>query len=461
MRIQILDTTLRDGNKLPFAVLSPDDRLILARCLEEMGVDIIECGFPVSSAEESELVSRIAGELRASSVSALARALPQDVEKTLKALEPAAKPYLHVFMPTSADSLANVVRMSESQAVEAVHACILKGKNAAARVQFSMSEAPQTRKAFRQELCRAACDAGADVINIADTCGVLTPEDAAELVEATLALLPAGRAPAVGVHCHNDLGLATANTLAAIRAGASHAEVTLGGFGERAGNAALEELVLLIAAFGKRYGISHGIDMKRIGAASELFDKMTGVHTHPNKPVIGRSALSGSSSALRSLPNELKDLLREETIGNRYSAPDPAESTASELYSLESFSVITGSHSPPVGVVVIDRKGSRITQSSHGTGPIDALFKAVDRALGFSPKLSYYSLYTLATGPDAPAEVTVTTELKGRRFHGRHSSTDMIEASIKAYMKACNSIGESGITEGRSDFYVHGEYLWE
>jgi hypothetical protein len=437
-------------------VLSPDDRLILARQLEELGVDVIECGFPVSSFEDADLVRRIAGELSRARVSALARALPLDVESALSALTSAKKPYLHVFMPTSPRSLESVVRMSESRAVEAVRQAVSMGRRAGARVQFSMGEAPQTRKELRAELCRAALDEGADVINLADTAGILSPEDAAALVGEIRALLPAKGGPAVGVHFHNDLGLASANTLEAIRAGASHVEVTLGGFGERAGNAALEEVVFQIAAFGGRIAATHGIDVSRIGPVSALFDTMTGVHTHPNKPVIGRAALSGPQ---RTLPGVFSDLLSAGSIGRLAPAPEPERGSAGPFV-LESFSVVSGSHSPPVGVVVIDRKGVRVTQSSHGTGPIDALFKAVDRALGFSPTLTYFSVYTLAMGPDAMAEITVTTELSGRRFHGRHSSTDVIEASVKAYLKACNAIGESGIAEGASD-YVHGEYLWE
>ncbi len=458
MRIEILDTTLRDGNKLPFAVLSPHDRLTLAHSLEEMGVDVIECGFPVSSTEEADLVRRIARELSRARVSALARPLPQDVDSALSALSPAKKAHLHISMPTSPQSLENVVRMTETQAVEAVRSSVARGKKAGVRVQYSMGEAPQTRRELRAELCRAALEAGADVINLADSGGILSPEDAASLIREVLALLPAKGAPLVGIHCHNDLGLASANTLAAIRAGASHVEVTLGGFGERAGNAALEEVVFQIRAFGGKMGAECGIDLARVGPTSALFDTMTGVHTHPNKPVIGRSALP-APQARKPLPEPFSGLLQAGAIGE-LAAPREPDQAQGGLYILESYSVVSGSHSPPVGVVVIDRKGTRVTQSSHGSGPIDALFKAVDRALGFAPKLSYYSLYTMATGPDAVAEVTVTTELSGRRFHGRHSSANVMEASLRAYMKACNSIGESGIAEGASD-YIHGEFLWE
>jgi isopropylmalate/homocitrate/citramalate synthase len=457
-KIQILDTTLRDGNKLPFVVLSVADRVALAIQLERLGVDVIEAGFPVSSPDEEDCVSRVAREVRSSSVSALARALPGDVERTLRSLEGAARPYLHVFMPCSPESLAGVVKMSESRALEAVRKCVGIGAAAGVTVQFSLSEAPQAREGFRNELCLAAREAGARVLNLADTGGVLLPADASALVAAVRGLFPAGGAPVIGVHCHNDLGLATANSLAALEAGAGHVEVTVGGFGERAGNAALEEIALIVEAYAERLGLSHGIALHQIAATSRLLDAMTGVHTHPNKPVIGRSALPAAQGAAKLLSPQAADRVQQAAFAENGAGEPPGGGP--DPYRLESFSVLTGSHAPPVGIVVLERESGRVTQSSHGSGPIDALFKAVDRALGFAPRLVYYSLYTLSTGPDAEAEVTVTTELKGRRFHGHHRSADVIEASLRAYMRACNEMGRSGLPEG-AGFYVEGEYLWE
>jgi 2-isopropylmalate synthase len=461
--IEFLDTTLRDGNKLPFVALSPDDRVVLAARLERLGVDIIEAGSPAASGEDAECLERVARAVRSSWVSALARALPDDAEKALKSLREAAKPYLHLFMPVSAEALASAVKLKEIDAVRSVRDSLRVAKDAGVRAQFSLSEVSGARGELRDELCRAAREEGADVISFADTGGGLLPEDVESLVTGCLSLFPRGKAPLVGVHCHNDLGLATANTLAAIKAGAGHVEVTLGGFGERAGNAALEEIAFIIAAHGPRLGITHGISLDGISAASEAFDALTGVHTHPNKPVIGRSALSRArgSPAWRSMDPRMRELFSEKTIGAGGGADLARPEDEAGPYTLKSFNVLTGSHAPPVGIVVIGCGGSSVTQSSHGSGPIDALFKAVDRAVGFSPKLAYYSLYTLATGHDAPAEVAVTVELKGRRFHGRYRSTDVIEASLRAYLLACNAVGKSGTADGRSDFYVQGEYLWE
>jgi 2-isopropylmalate synthase len=370
-------------------------------------------------------------------------------------------------MSVSPQFLSQVLRKAERQALENVSKCIELGVAAGVRVQFSVSEAPHARREYLRDACIAAASAGADVINLADTNGILAPQDVLALVSEVSGFLSgarAGRQPIVGVHCHNDLGLASANTLAAIQAGASHAEVTIGGFGERAGNAALEEVAFVISAFSERLGVSHGIKLEEIARTSRLFDSMTGIRTHPNKPVIGRCAFTPASGGFagKSLPPGLRELFQEKTIGRV-----PEEATAPPLeeekgpYALESFSVITGSHSPPVGVVVIRRGGATLTQSSHGNGPIDALFRAVDKALGFTTRMVLYSVSTLSTGTEALAEVIVTVELRGRRFHGRHTSTDVIEASLRAYMKACNTIGESGLLEGPSEFHVPGEYLWE
>jgi 2-isopropylmalate synthase len=463
-RIEIFDTTLRDGNKLPFVVLSAADRLVLARQLAKLRVDVIEAGFPAASAEEADCVTRICSEVRGLHVAALARALARDVQKALECLRAAEKPYLHVFMSVSPQFLRQVLRMNEEEALKNLSACLRTAREAGVRTQFSLSEAPHARKEFLSEAVTVACAAGAEVINLADTNGIMVPEEMAALVKDVSRVLSkcARPVPLVGVHCHDDLGLATANSLAGLKAGASHVEVTLGGFGERAGNAALEEVAFLLAAFGDRDGLTHGIDLAQIGPTSRLFESLTGIRVHPNKAVIGQSALvpvaGGFSGA--SLEPRLRELFQEKTIGlvaeDLSSPPVPAGP-----YALEAYNVLSSSHAPPVGLVVIRRGGKTLTQTSHGTGPIDALFSAVDKALGFSTRMVLYSVSTLSSGTEAATEVIVTVELRGHRFHGRHRSTDVIEASLRAYMGACNSIGESGILEGPSEFHVAGEYLWE
>ena len=464
--IEIFDTTLRDGNKLPFVVLSHGDRLQLALQLARLGVDVIEAGFPAASREEAECVSRVCAAVEGPRIAALARALDADVDKALECLRKAARPHLHVFMSVSPRFIKTVLRASESEALATLGRCITHARSAGVRVQFSLSEAPHSRPEFLREACVVARDAGAEVISLADTNGVLVPEDMAALVGEVAAIAgSAPGAPMIGVHCHNDLGLATANSLAALRAGATHVEVTVGGFGERAGNAALEEIAFLLSAYGVRWGLAHRINLGEIARTARLFESLTGVRTHPNKPVIGQCAFVPAAGGFSGAPLEsgLHDLFQEKTIGRIPGEPiqlPPCE-RGDDLYALEAFNVLSSSHAHCVGLVVIRRDGKTLTQTSHGNGPIDALFHAVDKALGFTTRMVLYSVSTLAAGTEALTEVIVTVELRGQRFHGRHTSTDVIEASLRAYLCACNEIGASGILETASEFHVAGEYLWE
>jgi 2-isopropylmalate synthase len=465
-RIEIFDTTLRDGNKLPFAVLSLNDRLQLALQLARLGVDVIETGFPAASREEAECVSRVCAAVEGPRVAALARALDADVDKALECLAKARRPHIHIFMSVSPQFIKQVLKTTESEALKTLARCIAYARTAGVRVQFSLSEAPHARKEFFRDACLVARDAGAEVISLADTNGVLVPEDVVSLVGEVAAITGTGpRAPLIGVHCHNDLGLATANTFAALQAGATHVEVTVGGFGERAGNAALEEIAFLLSAHGERYGLTHGINLAEIARTARLFDSLTGVRTHPNKPVIGQCAFVPVAGGFpgAALDPKLHDLFQEKTIGRTPGEVVrlPEGEKREDLYTLEAFNVLSSSHSHCVGLVEIRRAGKNLTQTSHGNGPIDALFRAVDKALGFSTRMVLYSVSTLAAGTEALTEVIVTAELRGQRFHGRHTSTDVIEASLRAYLCACNEIGASGILERPSEFHVAGEYLWE
>ncbi len=463
-RIEILDTTLRDGGKLPFTVLTLKDRVVLARRLARLGVDVIEAGYPISSPEEAECVAAVAAETEGPYVAALARCAPRDVEPTLRTLEATDHPYLHLFMPMSRHALAVVVKRSAAEALDDIAACIQIGREAGARVAFSPGEAPQTDRTLLGEALAVCREAGADVFDMADTNGTLSPAGIAEMT-AWACDIAGADGPAIGVHCHNDLGLAAANTLAALQAGAAHAEVTLGGVGERAGNASLEQLAALLEAFGHDLGLEHGIRLEELWAAARLLEALTGVRSHPNAPLIGESALAPTpgSHARRALEPRLRGLLEPRTVGRppRGGGEVPPELVEElKVFRLESFSVQTGSGAPPAGVVAIRRGDARLVQSSHGAGPIDALFRAVDRAIGFAPRLALFSLHTLATGTDAPAEVTVTIEHRGRRFHGRHASSDVIEASLRAYLAACDA-AVAAAARGGPDTYVHGEYLWE
>jgi 2-isopropylmalate synthase len=513
-QVQFLDTTLRDGNKLPFVVLSVGERLAIARQLSELGVDVIETGYPAASAEEQETLSLIAREVRGPWISALSRATPADVEAVLRPLAAAARPYLHIFLPMSPVFLRGVLGKPWAECLKLIEQSVKAARGV--RVQFSLAEAGEAEEPLLLEAAQVAAAAGAQVINLADTNGCLHPQRVRELVGHVRAALDPG--VTVGVHHHNDLGLATANTLAALEAGARHVEVTLGGVGGRAGNTALEEVAFALEVFSPRLGLAHHLHLDRLAAAASLLARLTGVPPHPNKPVLGRQAFEAGrgADARQALDERVRGLLDPKTIGRvedtlfsdqeisqagfvqhlellgvdklgvdlqkvyrlflaqvrrkrivylsevQAMIADARQETSSP-YVLESFGVMTGSHTLPVGSVELARGGERLVQSSPGTGPVDALCRAVDKAVGLKPRLLVYSADTVTEGLDARAEVTVTLSFLGKVFHGRFGSTDVIEASLRAYLDAVNRIElhrQANPEEDPREFFIDGDQLW-
>jgi len=512
--VEFLDTTLRDGNKLPFVVLSIGERLALARQLAGLGVDIIEAGYPAASAEEREALIQIAREVREPYIAALAKATPQDVETVAEALAAAARPHLHIFLPISEVFLRGVLGKSGAECLATIEQSVRAARGM--RVQFSLAEVGEAEESLLLEAAQAAAEAGAQVLSLADTNGCLHPERVRELVGRVRGVLKPE--VLVGVHQHNDLGLATAGTLAALEAGARHVEVTLSGIGGRAGNTPLEEVALAIQVFAPRLGLDHHLRLDRLAGASALLARLTGVPMHPNKPVLGRQAFESGrgADARQALGERLRGLLDPRTIGKVEDAlfSDQAISQAgfvqhlamlgadtkgvdlekvyrlflaqvrrkrvvhlSEVqamiadarqettspYKLESFGVMTGSHTLPVGSVELGRGAERLVQSSPGTGPVDALCRAVDKAVGLKPRLLVYSADTVTEGLDARAEVTISLSFLGKVFHGRFGSTDVIEASLRAYLDAVNRIEnyrQANPEETPREFFIDGDQLW-
>jgi 2-isopropylmalate synthase len=512
--VEFLDTTLRDGIKLPFVVLSVGEKLAIARQLGELGVDIIEAGYPAASAEEREAIVQIAREVREPMIAALAKATPKDVEEVLGALSAAARPHLHIFLPMSAVFLRSVLGKTPAESLKLIEQSIRAARGA--RVQFSLAEVGEAEESLLLDAARAAAEAGAQVLNLADTNGCMHPERVRELVARVRAALKPE--VLVGVHQHNDLGLATAGTLAALEAGARHVEATLSGIGGRAGNAALEEVALALEAFAPRLGLAHSLRLDRLAEASGLLARFTGVTPHPNKPVLGRQAFEAGrgADARQALDSRLRGLLEPRTIGKVEDAvfsdrvinqsgfaqrleqlaadtkgvdlekvyrlflaqvrrkqvvrssevqamiADARQETSSP-YRLESFGVMTGSHTLPVGSVELARGAEHLVQSSPGTGPVDALCRAVDKAVGLKPRLLEYSADTVTEGLDARAEVTISLSFLGKVFHGRFGSTDVIEASLRAYLDAVNRIEDyrqANPEETPREFFIDGNQLW-
>ncbi len=515
--VEFMDTTLRDGNKLPFVVLDRHDRLVIARQLATLGVDIIDAGYPAASAEEKESVEAIAEEVRGPRISALSRAVPEDVCEACELLSRNDRPWLHVFLPASPYFLKEVLKLKTDQVLDLIGRCLEAGSELP--LQFSLGEIAEAEPGFLMEAAASIVQGGAEVLNLADTNGSMHPSTAADLVRRIRSSLGQEPSVRIGVHFHNDLGLATANSLACLEAGARHVECTVGGIGDRGGIAALEEIVFGLEAFRERLNLSHHIQLDQLWRTSTLLSRLTGIPPHPNKPVLGKCAFretrAGGSTDIRdALPEHLRELLREKTIGRSedalfgdqemsragfkqqlknyrlavegvdldkayglYQTQVRRKKTVSlsevqsiveqarleedqRVYTLVSFNVMTGNQTLPVGSVELTREDTPLVQSATGTGPVDALCRAVDMAVGLNPRLILYSVDHLTEGKDARAEVTVSLAYLGRRFHGHSGSTDVVEASLRAYLDAVNSIETHRRCHPAEEFYINGEELW-
>jgi len=290
--VHVFDTTLRDGEQSPGFSMNTAEKLRLARQLEQLGVDIIEAGFPIASRGDLEAVRTVAGEIRGCRVAALARAKQEDVEAALEALAPARHPRLHVFLATSDLHLHHKLRITREQALEAIGSMVRLGRRRCAEVEFSAEDASRTDVEFLCEAMATAAKAGASILNIPDTVGYAVPEEYADLFRRVRERLDDSPGVTLSAHCHNDLGLAVANSLAAIRAGARQVECTINGIGERAGNASLEEIVVALAVRKASFGVQTNTRLEKIYAASRLLSEITGVAVPPNKAVVGANAFA-------------------------------------------------------------------------------------------------------------------------------------------------------------------------
>jgi 2-isopropylmalate synthase len=290
--VHIFDTTLRDGEQSPGFSMNGQEKLRLARQLEELGVDIVEAGFPIASPGDLEGVRAVAGALRRCRVAALARAKQVDVDAALRALEPAARPRLHVFLATSDLHLHHKLRLTRAQALEAIVAMVAYGRQRCPEVEFSAEDASRTDIDYLCEVLAAAADAGATILNIPDTTGYSVPEEYGQIFRRVREHLGGRQGITLSAHCHNDLGLAVANSLAAVRAGARQVECTINGIGERAGNASLEETVVALAVRQASFGVRTNIALEKIYPTSRLLSDITGVRVPPNKAVVGANAFA-------------------------------------------------------------------------------------------------------------------------------------------------------------------------
>src|SRR5690606_3846900 len=495
-RIRIFDTTLRDGEQSPGINLNTGEKLEIARHLAQLGVDVIEAGFPIASPGDFEAVQAIAREVRGPVIAALARAVEQDIVRAAQALEPAEKPRIHTFIATSPIHMKYKLRKSPEEVLEmAVQACRM-AKKYVDDVEFSAEDATRSDWDFLCRVFQAAIEAGATTINIPDTVGYTTPDEFARLIAYIREHTPGIEKAVISVHCHDDLGLAVANSLAAVRAGATQVECTINGLGERAGNAALEEIVMALRVRGDHFQVDTGIVTEHIYRTSRLVSALTGVAVQPNKAIVGENAFAHESGihqdgvlkepstyeimtpasigvpqsrlvlgkhsgrhAFRQRLTEMGYRLSDEEIEKAYARfielcdkkkrvtdrdlqaiVEEEIVQVPEVYNLEYLHVTTGSTLVATATVRIAKGDQVVEEAATGEGPVDAVYRAIDRGTGIPIDLESYSLQGGTSGKDAVGEVVVRIRDNGNQYIGRGTSADVILASARAYLQAVNRL---------------------
>ncbi|HZS86389.1 MAG TPA: 2-isopropylmalate synthase [Chloroflexota bacterium] len=500
-RVLIFDTTLRDGEQSPGATLNTDEKLEIARQLARMGVDIIEAGFPVASPDDFNAVRRIAELVDGSVICGLARAVEADVDRCWEAIKVAARPRIHVFMSTSDIHLEHQFRKSRLEALDATRAMVARARGYCEDIEFSPMDATRTERDYLFEVLEAALAEGATTLNIPDTVGFATPDEYGDLIAAIRRQVRGAADAIISVHCHDDLGLAVANSLAGVAAGARQVECTVNGIGERAGNAALEEIVMALRTRADVYGIGTGIDTTEIHRTSRLVSARTGILVQPNKAVVGSNAFAhesgihqdgilkerttyeimdardvglvqnrlvlGKHSGRHAIKARLQSLgydLTPEDLGRvvlRFKELADKKKEVSDLdlealvadevrtvvetFRLDGLQVTCGEPAiPTASVRLLDSKGNLHIMAATGTGPVDAAYKAIDAIVGPSIPVPYslaeYAVQAVTAGIDAIGEVHVRVDAGPRVFLGRSGNTDIVVASARAYLDALNRL---------------------
>ena len=497
-RIYIFDTTLRDGEQSPGASLDEKEKLEIARQLAELRVDILEAGFPITSPGDAGAVKRIAREIKGPTICALARTVQKDMDVALECLAPAHKKRLHIFIATSEIHRRYKLNKAKDEIVKIATWAVSYARERIEEVEFSPEDASRTEPAFLYQVLEAVIDAGARVLNIPDTVGYTTPFEFGNLIKGIFENVPNIDKAIVSVHCHNDLGLAVANSLAAVKFGARQVECTVNGIGERAGNAAMEEIVMALDTrkdiFGGKFT---NIRRDQICKASRLVSSLTGMVVQPNKAVVGKNAFTHESGIHQDGLLKLRktyEIMRPEDVGfgetqlvlGKHSGRHALENRLSKLgyklnakeldlvfqnfkaladkkkevfdndlvalvgkeilstpktYSLIYLSVLTESGKNPRVTLKIKSKKGVLAATGFGSGPVDAAYKTIDKMIKRKTRLLDYQIRSVTVGKDAQGEVTVKVEgTAGEVIVGHGLSTDVIEASVKAYLDAINKL---------------------
>ncbi|MGE5619509.1 MAG: 2-isopropylmalate synthase [Sphingomonadaceae bacterium] len=495
--VYIFDTTLRDGEQSPGASLTSDEKLEIARQLAWLGVDIIEAGFPIASPDDFEAVRRIARDLRGVVVCGLARAVPEDIDRCWEAVREAESPRIHTFMSTSDIHLVHQFRKSREEALETIDAMVRRAKGYCMDVEFSPMDASRTDPEFVYKALEVAIDAGATTVNVPDTVGYALPDEFAGLIRGIYQNVPNIDRAVVSVHCHNDLGLATANSLAAVLAGARQIECTINGIGERAGNASLEEVVMALHTRKDLYKVGTRINTTQIYKTSRMVSSYTGITVQPNKAIVGSNAFAHESGihqdgvlkerrtyeimdaqsiglaksslvmgkhsgrhALRVRLEELGYKLTPEELNKAFarfkevadkkkevSDRDLEAIVADEIKPVPEFfkvrlvQVSCGNGLVPTATAELSKPDGKVERAvALGSGPVDAAYKAIDMITKLPVRLLEYTVHGVTGGIDALGEVTLRIQDDGKTFVGHGADTDIVVASVKAYVTALNKV---------------------
>lgn len=497
-RVIIFDTTLRDGEQSPGASMTKDEKLRVAKQLEKMRVDVIEAGFAIASPGDFESVQSIANTVKDSTVCSLSRALDADIDRAGEALANANSGRIHTFIATSPIHMKYKLQMNPDQVVEQAIYAVKRARNLIDDVEFSLEDASRSEQDFMCRIIEEVIKAGARTINIPDTVGYAVPEEFGHTIGQLIQRIPNADQAIFSVHCHNDLGLAVANSLAAVQAGARQVECTINGLGERAGNASLEEIVMAIRTRHDRLGVTTGLDTTQIVPASRLVSSVTGFPVQPNKAIVGANAFAHESgihqdgvlkhretyeimtaqdvgwktnrmvmgkhsgrAAFRSRLEELGTTLASDKELNDAFArfkeladkkheifdedlvalvSDTRATASSEKFKLSSISVTSQTGETPVAKVVMIIDDEEQSAEAAGSGPVDAAFKAIEAIANSGASLQIYSVNAVTEGTDSQGEVTVRLENGGRIVNGLGADLDVIIASAKAYVHALNML---------------------
>ena len=516
-KLIIFDTTLRDGEQAAGASLNIQEKLEIARALEALGVDVIEAGFPMTSPGDFEAVKKVASEIKDCTVCGLARANPKDIDRAWEALKVAASPRIHVFISASEVHMVHQLKKSRVEVLSLAREMVARAKTYLSDVEFSPMDASRSDPKFIYELLEAVIDAGATTLNIPDTVGYAMPFEFGNLIEGIFKNVPNIDKAVISVHCHDDLGLSVANSLEAVRRGARQVECTVNGIGERAGNAALEELVMAIRTRPDFYDVTTSINTELIYPTSRLVSQRTGFAVQSNKAVVGGNAfrhqsgihqdgvikmpktyeimdpksvgvpasslvlgkLSGRHAFKERLAElgynlseadfdrafvafkELADKKKEVADRDIESLVAEEQRTLVETYHLDRLQVTCGDCGLPTAAIrLIGPGGKMLEDAALGTGPVDAVYKVINRLVGVPNRLTEFSVTSITAGIDAIGEVFIRIESDGISYSGRGADTDIVVSSAKAYMNALNrllAVKMNGISKAAHESPDRGE----